>query len=97
MGVCTAYKGIKNNEIRAIYILPKYQGQGIGKKLLGQSFDFLKSDKDIIVHVVTYNKNAIEFYIKNGFKKTEEDFNDKGFILKEGVVLPEITLIKNNS
>lgn len=67
VGVCKAKKLEKYNELKAIYIMPSYQGKGIGTKLWKKIKVFLGNGKDIIVHVAVYNKQAINFYQKLGF------------------------------
>ncbi|MFK7779610.1 MAG: GNAT family N-acetyltransferase [Candidatus Gracilibacteria bacterium] len=79
------------NEFFAIYILPEYQGMGIGKKLANKVFAYLGNKKNIIVEVIGYNKNAILFYENLGFKfnKKLEDFE-----IIDGIWVPEIQMIK---
>lgn len=56
------------DSISAIYVLPEYQGQGIGKALLKKILEFYKNSKEIWLEVVSYNENAINFYQKHGFQ-----------------------------
>ncbi len=67
---------IKNNhgEIDMFYILPSYQGLGIGKKLLESVTK--KHRSDIIVDVVDFNQNAICFYLKNNFTFVGKEENN---------------------
>ncbi len=58
-----------------IAILPKYQKQGIGKKLL----DFIKNEamqKRVAIKLGVHpeNSKALNFYIKNGFTYTDEPY-----------------------
>lgn len=57
--------------VSAIYVLPGYQGRGIGGKLLGHVLDLFGRDQDIFLEVVSYNQNAIGFYKKFGFEMTD--------------------------
>ncbi len=57
------------NMLQAIYILPEYQGKGIGKNLLNKVFDFFKDWEEIYLKVASYNQKAINFYQNFGFSK----------------------------
>ncbi len=54
-------------ELRGFYILPKYQGQGIGKKLWKKALVFAKG-KDITCDIYAHNHKTIEIYKKWGFE-----------------------------
>lgn len=74
IGFCIVELGEKPwiaNKLAALYILPKYQSQGIGKKLYTKSIEWIRhhNDRQIALEVVTNNLKSIEFYIKNGFKQ----------------------------
>ena len=76
------------------YILPEFQGKGIGVKLMKQALVSLGNDEDIYLHVVSYNQNAISFYEPFGFKKTDatiEDEEGRPSYLKK---LPEIEMVR---
>ena len=94
VGFCVV--GIENNNgrIHAIYILPNYQGQGGGKRLMEVGLKWLGNDKDIYVNVVSYNDKAIRFYEKFGFVKTGKKVTDKVAVLPSGKVLPEIEMVR---
>jgi ribosomal protein S18 acetylase RimI-like enzyme len=57
--------------IGAIYVAPEAQGMGVGGKLLSQALKVLGRDQDIFLEVVSYNQNAIDFYERFGFEKTD--------------------------
>ena len=80
------------NQLQAIYILPEYQGKGIGKKLWDEAQKYLDHTKNSIVHVATYNKNAIGFYERLGFKDTGKRWKDNEFKLKSGSIIPQMEL-----
>lgn len=84
----------KGNQQRvgALYVLPEAQGHGLGKKLLGKSLDALDKTQDIYLHVITYNKKAIEFYERNDFIKTGKDVTGSIDPLPNGAVIPEIEM-----
>jgi len=60
----------KGLELDKIYVLPKFKGMKIGKKLLGLAFDIAKDFKREILWlaVIDTNVEAISFYEKSGFK-----------------------------
>jgi len=64
---CCAKKFENYNQLSAIYILPQYQGRGIGKRLFANVRGWLGREKKIIVTPVAYNLPAIGFYEKMGF------------------------------
>lgn len=55
-------------ELYALYVLPDRQSQGIGSSLLDTVLQ--ETDKDIFLHVATYNQRAQQFYNWYGFEKT---------------------------
>ena len=89
VGICRLVKHEEMNELTVIYVLPEYQGRGIGKMFWNEALKFFDPSKSIIVKVVSYNKNAIEFYKKLGFKDTGKIFYDEHFRMKSGVIPPE--------
>ncbi len=81
------------NQLQAIYVLPKFQGQGIGKKLwqkVGESFN---PQLPTIVHVATYNQKAISFYKKLGFQETGKQFSEERHRMKSGNIIPETEMV----
>ncbi|SDZ08933.1 GNAT family N-acetyltransferase [Thermoactinomyces sp. DSM 45892] len=58
----------------AIYLLPAYIGQGLGKSLLQYAMqeECLQSAKEIELEVSTENKRAIDFYQSMGFRIIDE-------------------------
>lgn len=57
--------------ISAIYVAPEAQGNSIGSRLLQKVLDMYGRDQDIFLEVVSYNQNAIDFYERFGFEKTD--------------------------
>ncbi len=81
------------NEIRWLYVLPEYQGRGIGRQLLEQGLAGLGDDKDVILEVARYNKPAIELYKKPGFfidRELERDIMK----LPSGKIIPEFLMVR---
>ena len=58
-------------ELVALYVLPKFQGKGIGRMLLENSIQNMENIIQISVNVEQDNANAIKFYDNNGFKEIE--------------------------
>jgi len=52
-------------EIETIYILPKYQGKGIGQKLMDSIIS--KIEGDLWLKCADYNPRALNFYRRYGF------------------------------
>ena len=55
----------------SMYVAPEAQGQGIGTKLMNRVLALHGRNEDIFLEVVNYNQNAIDFYERFGFEKTE--------------------------
>ena len=94
IGFCAAQKEINKNRIGAIYLIPDYQGKGVGKLLIKQALAWLGKEKNIYVNVVQYNTQAINFYKKVGFVETGKNGTfDTVATLPNGKKLPEIELV----
>ena len=99
VGVCNIVKHPDKNQLQAMYVLPEYQGKGIGNLLWERAKKDLDLDKDTIVQVATYNTNAINFYRKLGFVETGKQFQNEHFRMKSGVIIPDTEMVikaKNN-
>ena len=95
VGVCRAYRREKHNEVQAIYVLPAYQGRGIGKQFFVALHGFFNPQKDITVQVATYNTKAVTFYEKLGFKDTGKRFSQPWLKMPvSGNMIPEMELRK---
>jgi len=83
-----------NNELFAIYIVPEYQKKWIWKLLSHKVFDYLWNDKDILVDIIWYNKNAISFYENMWFifNKNLDDFE-----IIDWIWVPEIQMIRKKN
>jgi RimJ/RimL family protein N-acetyltransferase len=93
VGFCQFVIEKEFNDLRIIYVLPEYQGKGIGKMLASKAMNLLDQSKDTIVEVVEYNKNAIEFYKKLGFVKFEKGEDHEVSI---GKMMPTIKMKLKN-
>ncbi|MDB5258088.1 MAG: N-acetyltransferase, partial [Chitinophagaceae bacterium] len=81
------------NKLQAMYVLPGYQGKGIGKMFWGKVKSFFDSEKDIYVEVVEYNTKAINFYKSLGFKDTGKRFSEERFRMRNGAIFPEMEMV----
>lgn len=79
------------NEFFAIYILHEYHKRWLWKELANKVFSYLWFEKDIIVKVIWYNENAIEFY-KNLWFEKDKDLED--FEIFDWIWVPEIQMRK---
>jgi ribosomal protein S18 acetylase RimI-like enzyme len=93
IGICRVVIREEYNQLQAIYLLPEYQGRGIGTKLWTEAKKFFDSSKDTIVQVATYNTNAINFYEKLGFVDTGKRFTEERHRMPvSGVLIPEMEM-----
>jgi diamine N-acetyltransferase len=100
IGICRLIKhnpvgdpaGSDKNELKAIYVLPEYQGRGVGKMFWNEALKFFDPTKDTIVNVVTYNTKAINFYKKLGFEDTGKRMLDERFRMQSGAIPPEMEM-----
>jgi len=93
VGFCFATKNKERNQLSAIYILPEFQGRGLGKILWDSVSTFIDTSKDTYVEVVAYNIQAIEFYKRLGFIDTGRRWSDEIFKMKSGALLPEMEMV----
>lgn len=94
VGVCKIVKKENNNQLQAIYVLPRYQKKGIGKMFWNNAVKFFGNKNDIIVRVATYNIQAINFYKKLGFVDTGKRFSEEKLKMPiSGSYIPEMELI----
>jgi ribosomal protein S18 acetylase RimI-like enzyme len=93
IGVCSVIKHPDKNQLASIYVLPEYQGRGVGSLFWAEAQKHFDADKDTIVQVVTYNANAIGFYKKLGFQETGKKIMDERFRMKSGAITPETELV----
>ena len=54
-------------EVFALYVLPEYQGRGVGRQLMDAAMAALSAYPRIVLWAVKGNGRAIRFYEKNGF------------------------------
>jgi ribosomal protein S18 acetylase RimI-like enzyme len=54
-------------EMKGFYVLPEYQGKGLGKQLFSRVLEFVQ-DKDIVLDTHAHNVKSIKMYERWGFK-----------------------------
>jgi ribosomal protein S18 acetylase RimI-like enzyme len=91
VGVCSGHRNGDVATLKSLYVLPEYQGRGIGKKLW-QSFQKWADVTSYNLKVASYNRHAIDFYKKLGFRETGKEFIDKKFTFSDGVIIPQIEM-----
>lgn len=91
---CIANRESDKNKLVAIYVLPNYQGLGLGKQLIKQALVWCGDNKPIVLDVVTYNLKARSFYEKFGFKELGITPTEDLAALPSGKTLPEIRMIR---
>ncbi|MFC1711600.1 GNAT family N-acetyltransferase [Patescibacteria group bacterium] len=60
-------KNKKEAELTGFYVMPEYQGQGIGSILYKKVLKFTQ-DKDLVLDIYTHNKKTISIYKYWGWK-----------------------------
>ena len=65
-------------ELVTIGVIPSWYKRGVGEYLLNYFYSFAKKNdiKKAILYVKDTNKNAIRFYNKKGWKKTNVNYNN---------------------
>ncbi len=95
VGYCVARVASQDRpgRLQAIYLLPEFQGKGIGKLLMQTAIDWLGRSVDITLDVATYNTAAIGFYEKLGFVKTGIESETGPRLSPGGVSIPQTEMI----
>jgi len=90
VGTCRIVRHNDYGQLKTIYVLPDFQGRGVGKAL----WEAGKKKQNTIVHVATYNSKAISFYKKIGFIETGKIFNEERHRMSNGILIPETELVR---
>lgn len=74
-----SYTEIQYGEIDNMIVKDEYRGSGIGKELINNFKEYCKSNgiNNIKVMASYKNRNAVEFYHKNGFEEFEVNLTTK--------------------
>jgi ribosomal protein S18 acetylase RimI-like enzyme len=97
VGMCLARKQDERHHVQALYVLPDYQGQGIGKRLLQAALDWLGAAQPVTLHVATYNEKAIAFYQRMGFVFSAAPAEAELARLPSGAVIPELEMVRTSA
>jgi len=83
-GIIIATGVFDQNEIRTMFVDPKYQGKGYGKKMLEFLINLAIEKGYDLVHL-NASPEAEAFYLKQGFKTTGEknDFNFRTILMEK--------------
>ncbi len=72
-------------ELDDFFIFEKFQGKGIGTKVLGYIDSIAKKqNKDVFLYVFTKNHRAVSLYLRNGFEIVE-NIRDSRYIMNKPV------------
>lgn len=77
-GHVLGYGAVFKNEIRALFVHPRFRGKGVGKRLL--DYLILQADAPTILYIAESNSPAKSLYQKYGFYITrafETEYNGK--------------------
>lgn len=92
IGVSRVLKRVDRNKLQTLYVLPDYQGKGVGTALWDADRSFFDPSKDTYLEVAEYNDRAIEFYKRLGFTDTGKRIRDERFRMKSGSIVPEMEM-----
>lgn len=67
------YRTVKTGELENMYVVPRARRQGVGRMLIREVQQWLKSQgvERVYVSAYTQNENAVAFYTANGFASWE--------------------------
>lgn len=77
----------KAAKLQRLYIHPRYQRQGIGRRLLEKAMNFFAGIEKIILEVEKQNQKGFSFYRKQGFKEVEQKQEQVGSESIEVIVM----------
>lgn len=93
VGVCKVLRSEEESRLKSIYVLPGFQGKGIGTKLWEQAKLTLDLEKPIYVALADYNEQARAFYEKLGFVDTGKRWADENNRMQSGAIIPEMDMV----
>lgn len=79
--------------LHSLYVLPSAQGQGVGASLMNSFLDWANHEKEIRLHVASYNHKAIAFYESSGFARVGDVFMEARIAFQGGVKMPQIKMV----
>ncbi len=93
VGVCAGIVNEDKNELKMLYVLPEYQGKGVGTALWLEIRKFFDPKKGTIVKLIEYNAKTKKFYEGLGFRDTGKRIVDERWRMKSGAIMPEIEMV----
>jgi ribosomal protein S18 acetylase RimI-like enzyme len=73
LGYAKPFRATLDVEILELFVLPKYQGQGVGKRLVAELEQRLDSNEFGVVHLLTARDTDSEAFYKNlGYERNEK-------------------------
>jgi ribosomal protein S18 acetylase RimI-like enzyme len=98
IAVCRIFVREQYNQLQAIYVLPEYQGRGVGMALWSETQKHFNQKMDTIVQVATYNEKAISFYNSLGFVDTGKRFSEERHRMPvTKTLIPEMEMVKKHA
>lgn len=91
VAVCRLILRDEENFLQTLYVLPDYQGQGIGTRMWNVLLGIIDPRKETKLVVATYNQKAISFYERIGFSDTGKRTNNP-HIMRSGSSIPEMEM-----
>lgn len=93
VGYITVFRKPGKNYLGSFYVLPEYQGRGIGTTLMGKALKWFGLKSTVELGVASYSKKTIRFYKKFGFQIIGP--NRDAPTLPSGRLMPSIKMIKH--
>ena len=97
VGYTAAVKNEAGHRIWKLYVQDDKQGQGVGSKLLTRAEEWLGRSEPIWLGVASYDKAALDFYTKHGYKPVGSRPEDQTTVHATGKVIHETLLVKRLS
>jgi GNAT superfamily N-acetyltransferase len=93
VGFCYAKVLEDRNYLQAIYVLPEFQGKGVGYSLWERVKEFFDPSKDVYLELATYNDKAKAFYERLGFVDTGRRMTYEWTKMKSGGNIPQMEMV----
>ena len=94
VGICTVKRDEHENQLQMLYILPDFQGKGIGKRLMQTALDWFGAEQEVELDVASYNEKAIAFYRAFGFVARRPVPEAQASVLPSGIRIPTIIMVR---
>ncbi|HVZ76258.1 MAG TPA: GNAT family N-acetyltransferase [Candidatus Paceibacterota bacterium] len=94
VGLCRIQPGKDSHFLQSLYILPAYQGRGIGGMLWKEAQKYLSPCFPVKLWVTTYNARAIRIYERWGFAKQGTSFLSPQLQMRNGSRFPLYEMIR---